>query len=148
MAGDPEPLGASAAIIRMSTAVGERVLEVRAASGLSARALQVIRLAARGVRINALAERLGAPKSTMTSVLDQLEDAGLAIRTIDPDDHRGQVVTSTAGGMIALRNFDRAVESALADLVARLDETKSRRLRELLAKLPDSTQPVPLAGPR
>jgi hypothetical protein len=32
--------------------------------------------------------------------------------------------------------------------VARLDDTKSRRLQELLAKLPDATQPVPLAGPR
>jgi DNA-binding MarR family transcriptional regulator len=148
MVDNPEPLGASAAIIRISTAVGERVLEVRAASGLSTRQLQVIRLSARGVRINTLAERLGTPKSTMTSVLDQLEDAGLAIRTTDPDDHRGQVVTSTAGGMIALRNFDRAVESRLAEFVARLDETKSRRLRELLAKLPASTQPVPLAGPR
>ena len=148
MADHPEPLGASAAIIRISTAVGERVLEVRAASGLSPRQLQVIRLAARGVRITTLAERLGAPKSTMTSVLDQLEDAGLAIRTTDKDDRRGQIVTSTAGGMIALRNFDRAVESRLAEVVARLDETKSHRLKELLAKLPDATQPVPLAGPR
>jgi DNA-binding MarR family transcriptional regulator len=148
MPGNPEPLGASAAIIRISTAVGERVLEVRAASGLSPRQLQVIRLAARGVRITALAERLGTPKSTMTSVLDQLEDAGLAIRTTDPDDHRGQIVTSTPGGMIALRNFDRALESRLAGVVARLDEAKSRRLQELLAKLPDATQPVPLAGPR
>ena len=148
MAGDPKPLDASAAIIRVSTAVGERVLRVRAASGLSARQLQIIRLAARGVRINTLAERLGAPKSTMTSALDQLEDAGLVIRITDPDDHRGQVATSTAGGMIALRNFDRAVKSALAELVGHLDETKSRRLRDLLGKLPDSTQPVPLAGPR
>jgi DNA-binding MarR family transcriptional regulator len=148
MAAESQPLSASAAIIRVSTAVGERVLEIRAASGLSPRQLQVIRLAARGVRINTLADRLGTPKSTMTSVLDQLEGAGLAIRTTDQDDRRGQVVTSTAGGMIALRNFDRAIERRLADLLAGLDETKSRRLQELLAKLPDSTLPVPLAGPR
>jgi DNA-binding MarR family transcriptional regulator len=148
MAGVPEPLSASAAIIRISTAVGERVLEARAVSGLSPRQLQVMRLAARGVRINTLAERLGTPKSTMTSVLDQLEDAGLARRTTDQDDRRGQIITTSPGGMIALRNFDRAIEARLADLVTELDETKSSRLRELLAKLPDPTQPVPLAGPR
>jgi DNA-binding MarR family transcriptional regulator len=145
MASDPEPLSATAAIIRVSTAVGERVLGARATSGLSPRQLQVMRLAARGARVNTLAERLGTPKSTMTSVLDQLEDAGLARRTTDHDDRRGQVVTTTPGGMIALRNFDRAIEARLADLLKGLDETKSRRLRELLAKLPNATQPVPLS---
>ena len=148
MADAPAPLGPGPAITRISTAVGERVLEVRAASGLSARQLQVLRLAARGIRVSTLADRLGTPKSTMTSVLDQLEDAALAVRTTDKDDRRGQVVTSTAGGMIALRNFDRAVDTRLAEVVAGLDETKALRLRELLAKLPDATLPVPLAGPR
>ncbi len=148
MADAPAPLGPGAAITRISTAVGERVLEVRAASGLSARQLQVLRLAARGIRVSPLADRLATPKSTMTSVLDQLEDAALAVRTTDNDDRRGQVVTSTAGGMIALRNFDRAVDTRLAEVVAGLDETKALRLRELLAKLPDATLPVPLAGPR
>jgi DNA-binding MarR family transcriptional regulator len=148
VAGALEPLSASAAIIRISTAVGERVLDVRAGSGLSARQLQVIRLAARGARINTLADRLGVPKSTMTSILDQLEEGGLATRTTDHDDRRGQVVTSTAGGLIALRNFDRSIETRLAELVSGLGEDKSRRLRELLAKLPDPKGPVPLTGPR
>jgi DNA-binding MarR family transcriptional regulator len=148
MANELGPLAASAAIIRLSTAIGERVLAVRAASGLSPRQLQVLRLAVDGVRMNALSDRLDAPKSTITSIVDQLEQAGLASRSFDETDRRGQIVTSTASGTAVLVEFDRALAHRVDEVLAGLNRAQARRLRALLAKLPDAIEPVPLSGPR
>ena len=142
------PLDAGAAIIRLSTAVGERALEVRAASGLSALQLQVLRLAANDMRMSALARTLGVPKSTMTSAIDQLESMGLVSRVSDEDDLRRQVVRSTAAGEIRLSEFDRALAVRIDDLLANLSPARARRLRELMRRLPGATVPVPLARPR
>jgi len=141
-------LDAGAAIIRLSTAVGERVLQARAASGLTARQLQVLRLAVGGIRMSALARGLGTPKSTMTSVIDQLEALGLAARGADQGDGRGQVVGSTATGEARLREFDTTVAARVDALVATLTPARQRQLRELMSRLPSATVPVPLSGPR
>jgi DNA-binding MarR family transcriptional regulator len=142
------PLAVGAAIVRLTTAVGERVLEVRAASGLTALQLQVLRVAADGASMSALAGALGASKSTVTSVVDQLEAMSLAVRATDDDDRRRQIVQSTSAGLERLHEFDVALARRIEDLLANLSPARSRRLRELMRKLPDSTVPFPLAGPR
>lgn len=141
-------LGVGAAVIRLTTAVGERVLEARAASGLSTRQLQVLRLAADGVRMGALVRGLGTPKSTLTSVVDQLEAQGLATRTGDDDDRRGHVVRSSDAGAAALRDFDRDLAHRVDGLLAGLSAARASRLRQLLSSLPDASVPIPLSGSR
>ena len=141
-------LDVGAAIIRLSTAVGERVLDVRAASGLTALQLQVLRVAADGASMSTLAQALAAPKSTVTSVVDQLEAMSLAVRTADAEDHRRQIVRSTALGRAELRDFDLALAGQIDRLIANLSPTRAHRLLELMTKLPDATVPLPLAGQR
>ena len=141
-------LGVGAAVIRLTTAVGERVLEVRAVSGLTAPQLQVLRVAADGASMTTLARALGAPKTTVTSVIDQLEAMGLALRATDDADRRRQIVRSTAEGVTRLSGFDRALSDRIGELLANLSPARVRRLSELMAKLPDATVPLPLAGPR
>jgi DNA-binding MarR family transcriptional regulator len=140
-------LDAGAAIIRLSTAVGERALEVRTASGLSALQLQVLRVAAYGANMSTLARALAAPKSTVTSVVDQLEAMHLAARAADVDDHRRQIVTSTAAGAAKLRDFDVELAGRIDRLLANLTLARAHRLRELMTRLPDATVPLPLAQP-
>jgi DNA-binding MarR family transcriptional regulator len=142
------PLDVGAAVIRLTTAVGERVLEVRAASGLSAIQLQVLRIAANGVGMSSLAQLLGAPKSTVTSVVDQLEAMQLAERASDQDDRRRQIVRASATGEARLREFDLALAGRIDALLKNLSPDRVRRLRELMHKLPDATAPIPLTGPR
>jgi DNA-binding MarR family transcriptional regulator len=144
----PAPLAAGAAIIRLTTAVGERALETRTASGLSALQLQVLRVAADGSNMSALAAALGASKSTVTSVVDQLETMRLAARVNDDDDHRRQIVQSTAAGLARLYEFDVGLTNRVDALLASLSPSRCRRLRELMTKLPDATAPIPLSGPR
>jgi DNA-binding MarR family transcriptional regulator len=142
----PNALDVGAAVIRLTTAVGERVLDEREASGMSARQLQVLRLAAEGASMTSLVQVLRAPKTTVTSVIDQLEALGLATRTSDADDRRRQIVRSTAAGNARLREFDLALAGRIDELLLNLSPDRARRLRELMAKLPDATVPIPLAG--
>jgi DNA-binding MarR family transcriptional regulator len=142
----PIALDVGAAVIRLTTAVGERVLEERDASGMSARQLQVLRVAANGASMTTLAEVLRAPKSTVTSVIDQLEALGLAARASDADDRRRQIVRSTAAGNARLREFDLALAGRIDGLLSNLSPDRASRLRELMAKLPNATVPIPLAG--
>jgi DNA-binding MarR family transcriptional regulator len=144
----PGALAAGAAVIRLTTAVGERVLEVRSASGLTALQLQVLRVAANGASMTALAQVLGAPKTTVTSVIDQLETMGLVRRTEDEADRRRQIVRSSAAGVTRLAEFDRTLSDRIDGLLMSLSPGRARRLGELMAKLPDATVPLPLAGPR
>ena len=140
-------LDAGAALIRLTTAVGERVLEVRSESGMSALQLQVLRVAADGATMSTLARELGAPKSTVTSVVDQLEAMNLAVRVSDHDDRRRQIVRSTAAGSARLLTFDAALASRIDGLLTSLHPDRARRLREMMAKLPEGTVPLPIAGP-
>ena len=142
-----EPLDVGAALTRLTTAVGERVLTVRAASGLSAIQLQVLRLAADGATISALTRILEAPKSTMTSVIDQLEALGLAERGVDVADRRRQIVRSTAAGAARLQSFDAALAVEIDRVLSGLSVARRKRLETLMAKLPGPTVPVPLSGP-
>jgi DNA-binding MarR family transcriptional regulator len=137
-------LDAGPALTRVSTAVGERVLAVRAASGLSAAQLQVLRMSMDAPAMAAIAERLGSPKSTVTSVVDQLAAAGLVERAVDQRDRRRQIVRSTAVGERRLAAFDADVAAEVSALVAGLPPARAARLRELLAALPDPIRPVPL----
>ncbi len=143
----PPPLDAGAALTRLTTAVGERVLEERARSGLSAPQLQVLRLASHGVSMTLLAQSLGVPKSTATSVVDQLEALALATRSVDDDDRRRQLVLSTPIGTARLQQFDAALARRVDDLLSVLSEPRARRLRILLSSLPDASVPLPLAVP-
>jgi DNA-binding MarR family transcriptional regulator len=143
-----ERLEAGEAVIRLATAVGERVLEVRAASGLTALQLQVLRVTTDGASMSALAQAVSAPKTTTTSVVDQLEAMGLVRRTKDEADGRRQIVLSTTDGEVRLSEFDRVLSDRIDGLLMNLSPGRARRLRELMAKLPDATVPFPLTGPR
>lgn len=144
----PPPLGgvpalpAGPALIRVSTAVGARMLEARRRSGLSAAQLQVLRLALTGCGVRSVVERLGTPKSTVTSVVDQLAASGLLTRAADPADRRRQVIAATPRGRRLLARFDADLAARVMALVFAVPTTRRARLTALLTRLPDQAFPV------
>src|SRR4051794_30917799 len=64
----------------------------------------------------ALAEFIGADKSRIIGVLDELEDSGLLRRTKDPADRRARVVAVTEGG----RREKRGVQNDIPPTQGRL----------------------------
>jgi DNA-binding MarR family transcriptional regulator len=61
----------------------------------------------------------GHRRSTLSSVLNRLESRGWILRSIDPEDRRSIVVTTTAAGAIAASRVREAVE----DLERRVADT-------------------------
>jgi MarR family 2-MHQ and catechol resistance regulon transcriptional repressor len=88
-----------------------------------------------GIRLATVSARLLLARSTITRIVDQLEQAGLVRRESDPDDRRAQRVVLTAEGetrrKMAQESHDQSVEHRLMTLAPADHEL----LRDLLAKL-------------
>lgn len=96
--------------------------------------------AGQGWRLTDLSERLLFDKSTITRIIDRLEQGELVRRIADPSDRRVQRVILTPAGH-ALRNQARdAHEQSLARRMAALDAEELGQLCRLLAKLRDGLQ--------
>jgi DNA-binding MarR family transcriptional regulator len=89
-----------------------------------ARGFQVLSIAGSGSCSNqaAIAESTGLDRTVLTYLIDDLEKAGLVVRTPDPNDRRSRRVTLTDAG-----------ERRLAELTSRMNQVEDR----LLAGLPD-----------
>jgi DNA-binding MarR family transcriptional regulator len=104
----------------------ERVIawlrQSREPAGLSASALSALsRLESLGsLRVTELAEREQLTQPGMTTLINRLEDAGLALREPDPTDGRAVRVTITADGLERVRQHRDARAALLGDRLARL----------------------------
>jgi DNA-binding MarR family transcriptional regulator len=83
----------------------------------------------------AVAQGVGLDRTTMVAVLDELEAAGLVVRTPDPADRRARLLSPTPKGertLKAVRADIRALEDALLD---RLSPSARKALRPSLRAL-------------
>jgi DNA-binding MarR family transcriptional regulator len=91
-----------------------------------------------GCRLTTLSDRLLRAKSTITRIIDNLEDRQLVRRTNDTEDRRAQRVVLTHAGDQLLEQAREAHEQSLE---RRMDQTLSaheqRHLQDLLSKLHD-----------
>lgn len=88
-----------------------------------------------GWRLTDISERLLFDKSTVTRIIDRLEESRLVQRIADPADRRVQRVVLTAQGLV---HRDRSYTAHAESIVRRmsvLDEEEQQQLRELLDKL-------------
>jgi MarR family 2-MHQ and catechol resistance regulon transcriptional repressor len=91
-----------------------------------------------GSRLTTVSDRLLLARSTITRIVDQLEQAGLVRRESDPDDRRAQRVILTGEGearrKAAQESHDQSVERRLMTL----DRPEHEQLLSLLSKLRQS----------
>jgi DNA-binding MarR family transcriptional regulator len=71
----------------------------------------------------------------MTNRLDRLEEAGLLVRSPNPDDRRGVIVSLTADGLRTIKILLKDYLSDLNDLLEPLSAAERRQLAGLLKKL-------------
>jgi DNA-binding MarR family transcriptional regulator len=93
-----------------------------------------------GWRLTDISERLLFDKSTVTRIIDRLEESRLVQRIADPTDRRVQRVILTGQGLI---QRDRSYAAHAESIVRRmgvLDEDEQQQLRELLDKLRSGLQ--------
>jgi DNA-binding MarR family transcriptional regulator len=79
-----------------------------------------------------LAERLFLDGSTVTGVLDRMEQKGLIVKQADPRDRRALQVKLTEKGRGLEEPLTRVIEEANQKALRNLDEAHARELKQLL----------------
>ena len=82
-----------------------------------------------------LAQRAGLAPSSVTAMLDRLERAGLARRTVLPEDRRSQQITLTDRGRQVLAISSQWVEAGFASIPAAELAGIARQLRTIAGAL-------------
>ncbi|MET3808076.1 DNA-binding MarR family transcriptional regulator [Nakamurella sp. UYEF19] len=106
--------------------------------GLTPAQERMLRLVSRGDapwRMGELAARMGIVPRSATSLVDALEQTGLVLRAIDPDNRRSILVTLTDRGKDVQREMSQARAEAGEQLFAQLDDSERALLAELLDKV-------------
>ena len=91
-----------------------------------------------------LGQAMGIDPSTMVSLIDQLENAGLAKRRTHPKDRRAREVSITPKGRRTLERARGLAARVEDDVLRGLSATERRRLLTLLRRALTSAPPQPL----
>jgi DNA-binding MarR family transcriptional regulator len=83
----------------------------------------------------AIGERLRIDRTTMVSLIDDLERAGYVKRERNTDDRRAYVITLTAAGRRAQARAEEAVDAHALQFFGQLSEAERQELHRLLARL-------------
>jgi MarR family transcriptional regulator, organic hydroperoxide resistance regulator len=94
----------------------------------------------------ALAQSLGLDKTTMTSLLDRLESAGLLIRYQDSRDRRARIPALTETGNRVQHELIAARDRAEAAVLCQFSADEQRVLRALLNRLAEGPEDDPKAS--
>ncbi|GAB4481704.1 MAG: MarR family transcriptional regulator [Anaerolineae bacterium] len=89
----------------------------------------------KGQRLTTLSEKVLKSKSTVTRIIDQLEQAQLVKRNLDPHDRRAQRVVLTGSGADLLRQVQAAHAQSLHRRLAALDDRERAAFCRALKKL-------------
>jgi DNA-binding MarR family transcriptional regulator len=141
-----------AAQLRLALGRLNRLLRVRAASGLTPSQSSIIAtLAAAGpLYLGELARREAVTAPSASRAVDRLVELGLVQRTADRDDARRHAVALTQQGREAAANSDDAATRLLAEALYRRTNIESltlqRALPVLQAVITDLTIPAVNAG--
>jgi DNA-binding MarR family transcriptional regulator len=101
------------------------------------RLLRVVARAAQPQRQSALAAELDVVPRSVTSLVDDLEAAGLVARQPDPTDRRATLVATTERGRAVLAEADEQRRRHAQRLLARLEPAEQDDLLRLLHRLVD-----------
>ncbi|HYL07082.1 MAG TPA: MarR family transcriptional regulator [Candidatus Udaeobacter sp.] len=117
--------------------VEPRLLELWTTTGLTFGQRRLLRRLREGPRsAGALASELGVAAPSLTRQLQKLEDKGLIVRTMDPEDRRRVVVTLTPAGDKVLAGHKvfggSPIALAVQDLTAKQQHDLARNLEALI----------------
>lgn len=92
------------------------------------------------VQVGELVRVFGMKQSTLTSMLDRLERAGLIFREGNPDDRRSFLVNVLEDGGELAENLNRILTALEADIRARLTDDEMAGFRAVMAAVEEGTR--------
>ena len=90
--------------------------------------------------ISELVRVFGLKQSTMTSMLDRLEQRRLIVRTLNPDDRRSFLVKITRQGQAMAKKIQKTAEHLEVQLGERVSERDIRGFHSVMAAIDELTQ--------
>jgi DNA-binding MarR family transcriptional regulator len=96
----------------------------------------------------AIGARLRIDRSTMVSLIDDLERAGYVKRERNPDDRRANVIMLTPAGGKAQARAEKAVDAHALQFFGQLSEAERKELHRLLARLIGVHEDAQSSAPR
>lgn len=128
------------AIVQMSLRLRLRGIGLEAATGLSGRELDLIALlAASGpTSVKCLVADLQLPRSTMTAIVDRLEDRGLVRRRPNPSDRRSVVLEATTSATDALLRYREGMHSFVGHMKKVLRDDEQETFSRLVRKMAET----------
>jgi DNA-binding MarR family transcriptional regulator len=94
------------------------------------------------VRVSEIVSRLGIPAPGVSRILKGLEEDGIVMRSLDPEDRRTTLVSFTDKGMQEIQKNTRLFEEALHTIIQGMGEEKIRTLCTLLNELYAKTEEI------
>jgi DNA-binding MarR family transcriptional regulator len=88
----------------------------------------------------AIGERLRIDRTTMVTLIDDLERAGYVKRERNPGDRRAYVIKLTAAGRRAQARAEEAVDAHALQFFGQLSEAERQELHRLLARLVEPSE--------
>jgi DNA-binding MarR family transcriptional regulator len=129
-----EPLPAGPALVRVGSTIGEIYERESRAIGLTPQQARLLFiLAEEPANMLGLSNALKVRKSTMTSMIDRMQELELLTRAPDPHDRRRLVVAITPLGAEKSRQFGDGMRRSVTELIAPLNEVERGALARLLS---------------
>jgi DNA-binding MarR family transcriptional regulator len=131
---------------RLWRAIHTRAAEVLASVGLTTALFALLNVisAREGAIQQKLGSALGIDRSTMVSLIDQLESAGLAKRRPSAKDRRAREIMITPKGRRLLKRARGLITQVEDEVLAGLTADERRQLLELLRRALESAPAQPL----
>lgn len=129
-----------AELVKLSFRLRRRGIDLESATGLSARELDLVSLLCElgPTSVKILVADLQLPRSTMTAIVDRLEERELLHRHPNPDDRRSVILEATPAADEALQRYREGMQQLVVHIEKVLREEERAEFTRLVHKLADT----------
>jgi DNA-binding MarR family transcriptional regulator len=127
-------------LVHMSLRLRLRGVDLESSTGLAGRELDLVALITAGgpTSVKSLVADLGLPRSTMTAIVDRLEERGLVERRPNPDDRRSVILEATPAAFEALGRYREGMTNLVDHIKRVLPEAEQDEFTRLVRKMADT----------
>ena len=127
-------------LVHMSLRLRLRGVDLESSTGLHGRELDLVALLTAGgpTSVKSLVADLGLPRSTMTAIVDRLQERGLVDRRPNPEDRRSVVLEATPAAIDALRKYHEGMAGLVEHIKRVLPDEERDALTRLVGKIADT----------